>query len=169
MSIREEAQALSEVPLFARLDPSQLELIAFASQLLDFNTGETLFQGGDQSDSVYVVLSGTVESVLETDAGTLVTTELGPHDLVGEMGVFRKAPRSASVRAASPVKVLCIKAEAFLSFLSDNPAEARHVMCQLSEKLAQCHRQLETLHASSQRASNSDDGPGSTRQPNGRS
>ena len=107
---------------------------------------------GDSSDDVYFILTGRVEVVLNANTGGFVVREQGPPGLIGEMGVFRHAPRSATIRTMEPVKALRIKAETFLSFLSNNPAEARHVMRQLSEKLAVCHRQLEALQASPQRS-----------------
>ena len=152
MTIRDEANAMAQIPLFEKLSPAERQRIAFASQLLDFEQGATLFRAGDSSDDVYFILTGRVEVVLNSNTGGFVVREQGPPGLIGEMGVFRHAPRSATIRTMEPVKALRIKAETFLSFLSNNPVEARHVMRQLSEKLAVCHRQLEALQASPQRS-----------------
>lgn len=152
MTIRDEANVMAQIPLFEKLSPAERQRIAFTSQLLDFEQGAALFRVGDSSDDVYFILTGRVEVVLNSNAGALVVREQGAPGLIGEMGVFRHAPRSATIRAMEPVKALRIKAETFLSFLSSNPTEARHVMRQLSEKLAVCHRQLEVLQASPQRS-----------------
>ena len=61
--------------------------------------GDVLFRQGDPSDLVYVVRSGQVEILRETDAGEEHVVMIGPGDYFGELGPMLNLPRSATARA----------------------------------------------------------------------
>jgi CRP-like cAMP-binding protein len=145
VDLKTEADALRKVPMFAKLDPSKLRLLAFTSQLLTFEDAEILFKQGDPSDSTYLVLLGEMEVLAGSDYDPVVAGVLGANELVGEMGVLANAPRSATIRARGAVRALRIEADTFLELLAENPGVALDVMRQLSGKLARSHRQFEQL------------------------
>jgi CRP-like cAMP-binding protein len=145
VDLKTEADALRKVPMFAKLDPSKLRLLAFTSQLLTFEDAEILFKQGDPSDSTYLVLLGEMEVLAGSDDDPVVAGVLGANELVGEMGVLANAPRSATIRARGAVRALRIEADTFLELLAENPGVALDVMRQLSGKLARSHRQFEQL------------------------
>ena len=145
MDLKTESDALRKVPMFAKLDPSKLRLLAFTSQLLTFEDGEILFEQGDPSDSAYLVLSGEMEILVGTGDDIVVAELLEANDLVGEMGVLANAPRSATIRSRGQVQALRISGDMFLDLLAENPSVALDVMRQLSEKLGRTHRQFENL------------------------
>ena len=73
---------------------------------LTFARGETLFRQGDRSDLVYVVEVGTLDVVrVMADGSEQPLGQVGPRDYVGELGPMLGFPRSATVRAATDVKV----------------------------------------------------------------
>jgi CRP-like cAMP-binding protein len=145
MDLKTESDALRKVPMFAKLEPSKLRLLAFTSQLLTFEDGEILFEQGDPSDSTYVVLDGDMEVLVGAGDKIDVAGVLGINELVGEMGVLANAPRSATIRARGQVVALRIEADLFLDLIAENASVALDVMRQLSEKLARSHRQYEEL------------------------
>lgn len=147
MDVFEEARQLGSVPLFSKLDASKLKLIAFTSERLNVNQGDYLFHLNDPSDSIFLILEGTLEVVVEHDDGRIdVIVERGKNDMIGEMGVISNAPRSASIRAKDTVKVLRIEADAFLELLSENPSMSLYVMRELSDRLSKSHlREVEKL------------------------
>ena len=145
MDLKTESDALRKVPMFTKLDPSKLRLLAFTSQLLAFDDDEILFNQGDPSDSTYVVLEGDMEVLVGSGDEIDVAGVLGINELVGEMGVLANAPRSATIRARGQVLALRIEAELFLELLAENPSVALDVMRQLSLKLARSHRMYEEL------------------------
>ena len=152
MDLKTESDALRKVPMFAKLEPSKLRLLAFTSQLLTFEDGEILFNQGDPSDSTYVLLEGDMEVLVGSGEDVEVAGVLGINELVGEMGVLANAPRSATIRARGQVVALRIEADLFLELLAENASIALHVMRTLSIKLARSHRQyealqLETMHS----------------------
>lgn len=145
MDLLQEAELLRKVPMFARLEPARLKLLAFTSQSLSFSDQEELFKVGDPADCAYVVMEGEVAVMADTAAGEVVAVMLSRNELVGEMGVLQNAPRSATIRAHGEVKALRITDEAFIKLLRDNPDVSLDVLRQLSVKLARSHRQFEEL------------------------
>ncbi len=146
MDINDEARQLSRVPLFSKLDNSRLKLIAFTSEQLTLNEGDYLFYINEPSDSVYLVLDGTVEVMLDHDDNTQeVMVRLGKNMLIGEMGVISNQPRSASIRSAGTSMVLKIESDTFMDLLSENPSMSLHVMRELTEKLSRTHQQAIAL------------------------
>ena len=151
MDLKTEADALRKVPMFTKLEPSKLRLLAFTSQLLTFDDDEILFNKGDPSDSTYVVLDGDMEVLVGSGEDVEVAGVLGINALVGEMGVIANAPRSATIRARGQVVALRIEADLFLELLAENSSVALDVMRQLSIKLARSHRQYEELQLQTSR------------------
>lgn len=151
MDIQKETQSLRNVPMFAKLDPSKLKLLAFTSQSLHFDDGEVVFRVGDRADCAYVVLEGEVEILAETDGGEVVAGILGKNQLVGELAILTNSLRSATIRAKGEVVALRIAEDMFLKLLAENSEVALDVMRQLSEKLARSHHQFEELQSKLQR------------------
>jgi CRP-like cAMP-binding protein len=137
--------AFREIAIFAALDPAKQKLLAFASDALSFDAGDVLFRGGDAADCAYLIEEGEVDVCVEKDGEPITVEHLGRHDLVGEMGVLRHAPRVATVRATTPLKVLRIDGDMFLRFVTENPGAALGVMRMLSEKIARATDHAESL------------------------
>jgi hypothetical protein len=87
-----------------------------AGSLIQFDAGKILFHKGEPSDSMYAIVSGTLD-VLDPDSDDASAQELGSHklinqiktgDVLGEMGFLRSVPRSATVIATHPVELLKI-------------------------------------------------------------
>jgi hypothetical protein len=73
----------------------------------EFGAGVTIFQQGDVGRDVYVVKTGQVEVVhTRADGTSEVMKVLGTGDHFGEMALLGQAPRNATVRTISPVRVL---------------------------------------------------------------
>ena len=69
-----------------------------------FADGQILFREGDPADSVFRLLSGTVDVLRELDGYPILLGRVGVGQFVGEMGVVENLPRSATARAASEVE-----------------------------------------------------------------
>jgi CRP-like cAMP-binding protein len=79
-----------------------------------FATGDVVFREGDPARCLYVLLEGEVE-VVKRSHGTREhrVAVLGPTDCFGEMSLIDVQPRSATVRAISPLRVLRVNSEDF--------------------------------------------------------
>ncbi len=145
MDYGEAVQVLRGIPLFAKLDPAKLKLLAFASEHLTFENGETLFQVGAAADSVFLIDQGEAEITVLAEGREIVISRLGKHDLFGEMAIFRRAPRSATVKANGRLGVLKIDAPMFLELVTENPETALGVMRLLSDKIARATENFEEM------------------------
>jgi diguanylate cyclase (GGDEF)-like protein len=104
------------IPLFNGLSRTQINYILMAGSLQPFSAGEVLFRKGDASDSMYAVISGgldvfdPIEDPEATDPGCVhkLVQRLRVGDVVGEMGLLRSAPRSATVIGKHPGELLRI-------------------------------------------------------------
>lgn len=104
------------IPLFKGLTRTQVQSVLLAKPLKPFERGAVLFRKGDSSDSMYALISGEVD-ILSPLTEDTSNPEYGTHkcintlksgDLLGEMGLLRNAPRSATVVATRPGELLQI-------------------------------------------------------------
>lgn len=131
--------------MFAKLDVSKLKLLAFTSEMVNYQDGDTLFKIGDQADSAYVIMQGAVDIMVETDTGSVVASTLQRDQLFGEMALLNNVPRNATLKAHGDLLVMKISADMFLRLLRENADMALDVMRQLSSKLAQSHELVTRL------------------------
>ncbi len=97
--------------------------------------GDVLFREGDPSDFACRILSGEVEVVRDSGGGPVTLGRIGAGDIVGEMGVIERKPRSATVIAASDVEVDAIPAESFFDRIASDPPAAERLLTRLSERV----------------------------------
>lgn len=137
MDIHESAEQLKKIPLLSGSNKSQLKLLAFTSEALNFSPGEYLFRLNDVSDSVYVILEGKVDVIQDNDPDNIVKlATVGKNNLMGEMGVILDLPRNASIIAKDKVQALKVPANRFIKLVTESPDAALEVMRQLSKKIA---------------------------------
>ena len=60
MALAQDIALLRQVPLFARLEPEALRLIAFSAEARVYRAGDVVFRKGDRSDGAYLVTGGAV-------------------------------------------------------------------------------------------------------------
>lgn len=103
---------LAAVPIFRGLDASILSELVPALQWMTLAAGEYLFRQKDPADALYVVLSGRLRILVETDDGTeQAIGEIGRGQCVGEFGLLTDEPRSATVRPLRDTELLRISKE----------------------------------------------------------
>ncbi len=102
-----------------------------------FGIGEILIQQGQQEDFLYVILSGRVLVFSGDLHDPLILGIRGVGECLGEMSMIDNAPRSATVVALEPVRVLRIEREAFLRLLQHEPEFTLRLMHLLSQRLRQ--------------------------------
>ncbi len=142
MTLQKDVEALRSIPLFAKIEPARLKLLAFTSERVQFAPGQRFFAQGDVADAAYVILSGNARVVLDTDEGEFDVAALGPDALVGEMGILADSPRSASVVATGATVALRIDKQVFLELLVQFPQLAIAVMRELAARLERTNAQL---------------------------
>jgi CRP/FNR family transcriptional regulator, cyclic AMP receptor protein len=94
--------------------------------------GEVVCRQGDRGDAVYVVQAGCVHVYREEGGVETLVGRLGPGDILGEMAVFDRQPRSATVRAAGPARILTLEKRAFLRQIHNDPTLAWRILERMS-------------------------------------
>jgi HEAT repeat protein len=133
MSPIEMVLVLRRIPLFAALEPAELERVSAIAEEDAFADGEVIGVEGEPGDALHIVLDGRVR-VARADGSTI--TYRGDGDVVGEMSLIMRAPRVASLIAEGDVRTLRIGHRAFEGMLRERPDIALAVMRVLAERLA---------------------------------
>jgi CRP-like cAMP-binding protein len=103
--------------------------------------GAVIFQEGDRSDSVIVLLSGRVKASSHTAGGTEVVLAVrGPGALLGELSAIDGQPRSATVQALEPVTALVLPLAELQAYLHDRGRVAYLLMRILTDRLRDADR-----------------------------
>src|SRR5262249_53514779 len=97
--------------------------------------GQVLFREGDTADSVFRVVSGSVDILRELDGDPILLGTVGAGQFIGEMGVVENRPRNATARAASDVEVEILTPTEFLDQIARSPRAARELIQRLSQRL----------------------------------
>jgi CRP-like cAMP-binding protein len=147
MSLDQEVDILRRIPLFANIEPAKLKLLAFTSQRLTYKPGQPLVRQGDLGDAAYILVEGVAEVVLERNGEDMVLTELGKNAIVGEIAILCDVPRTATVRAKTPLTTLRITKEVFFRLVRDFPEIGVEVMRTLAQRLEHTTQQLTAARA----------------------
>jgi CRP/FNR family transcriptional regulator, cyclic AMP receptor protein len=100
-----------------------------------FAEGQVLFREGDPADSVFRLISGTVDILRELDGAPILLGTVDAGQFIGEMGVVENRPRSATARAASEVEAEILSATDFFDQIANSPHAARELIQRLSQRL----------------------------------
>jgi CRP-like cAMP-binding protein len=142
MSIKEEVEVLRAVPLFSKMEPAKLKLLAFTSQRLTFEAGQPLFAQGDPGDAAYIVLEGEADVTINTPQGPVKVATAGRHSIIGEVAILCDVPRTATVIAKSRLTTLRIDKDLFFRLVSEFPLMAVEIMRELARRLEKTNEQL---------------------------
>lgn len=106
------AAQLRDVGLFGALSDEFLDHLVTTLQAQRIMPGDTVFREGDPAREMYVVLDGEIEVLKKSRRGRETRVAiLGPNDTFGEMSIIDMQPRSATVRALGPARLLRITTE----------------------------------------------------------
>ncbi|MDH5326629.1 MAG: Crp/Fnr family transcriptional regulator [Gammaproteobacteria bacterium] len=127
---------LSNVSLFSGLPEADRNAIAELATIRSFPRNTIIISEGDDSDSMYVVLSGKVKVYLSDDEGKeIIINILKDGDYFGELALLDESPRSASVMTQEDSKLAVLSKTAFEDCLKTNPGIALEVIKGLSARL----------------------------------
>ena len=100
--------------------------------LTTFNIGQTLFLEGDDSQDLFILISGELDIIKGTKKIAEIT-EKG--SLFGEMSFFLGARRTATVKAKDDVKAIRVPKEEITSFLQEFPPVGSKIATLLAQRL----------------------------------
>ena len=140
--LRTEVDLLRRIPLFAKIEPTKLKLLAFTSERLVFEAGQALFHQGDVGDAAYVIISGTADVLVDSPGGEIRVASVKSNDIVVEIAILCDVPRTATVRASSHLETLKISKEHFWQLLMEYPTIAVEILRVLADRLTKTTAEL---------------------------
>ena len=144
MGLNEEVELLRNISLFAKIEPSKLKLLAFASDRVVFAPGQELFHQGESGDTAYIVISGEADILIDGPNGAIKVATVSKSDIVGEIAILCDVPRTATVKAteAGPLTTLAISKDLFFDMVCEYPQMAIEIMRELAGRLEKTTNQL---------------------------
>jgi len=113
--VRRRLEALQGVSMFRYLPFADLMRVAGIAHERHVPVGTDVFREGEFGESLFIILNGSA-AVLKS-AVEIAELHAGAH--FGEMSLIERTPRSATVRAKTPVNVVVIERDAFFRLLSE--------------------------------------------------
>ncbi len=120
------------MPLFARCSKRELAMIAGIADEIDLRAGKVLTKEGAPAREFFVLLDG---KVVVTRGGRRRDILEGG-DFLGEIALVSRSPRTATVTAETPLRVLVIRDVEFRSLLERVPSIQSKVLEALADRLA---------------------------------
>ena len=137
------AEVLKSSLIFSGLEESEATELSEVAVEREFEPGEFVFWEDDAPDWFYVIAEGRVKIVKHSSSGKeLIIAFFNPGEMFGEVAVFENKPYPASAQAAAKTRILGIKREDFLHFLSTHPRVALEIINILSGRLRDAQSRL---------------------------
>ena len=142
----EAIASLRAIPMFSSVSDEALESIASLLIERSFPKHKTIVEEGAPGDYMYIIVEGRVKvTKLSGDGREKILELLDVGDFFGEMSLFDEAPRSASVKGLSQVRILALARNDFLRLLARSPDLALSVIQELTRRLRQVDEQASSL------------------------
>ncbi len=108
-----------------------------------YQDGEDIVTQGQTGNCMYVVQQGKAEVLLKKGDQLVPVAELAEGDFFGEMALFDKEVRSATVRAKGPVRALTLEKRNFLSRIHEDPSLAFRMLEKMSKRIRSLNAELQ--------------------------
>jgi CRP-like cAMP-binding protein len=136
---RETATALAGVHLFEGFRKKDLNRLAAETDELDFAPGQKIVEEGQLGETLFVVMAGQAKITRNKRK----VGEVVPGDFFGELSAIDGGPRTATVTAETPMRVLRLFRRTLIKLLEDEPALAVRMLDGMAARL----RQIDRLNA----------------------
>jgi len=127
-----KVEFLKNVPLFAGCTKKELRELAARTDEIDLRDGYVLMREGRLGREFIVLVEGT--AAVTKNGEKLAELEAG--DWVGEIALLTNVPRTATVTATSPIRVLVITDRSFRRLVETMPSIALKVLASVGDRLA---------------------------------
>lgn len=131
-----QIEQLENVPIFQGCTRRQLLEVVRISEVVEVPAGKPLARAGEPGHEFYLILEGTAR--VEVTARR--SRRLGPGDFFGEMSLLDGEPRSATVVAETPMRLLMIHRRVFWTLLSEIPHLTYKILVTLSQRIRQLEK-----------------------------
>ncbi len=125
------------VPIFSDLEDAAIGALERLAELRDYPAGAVIVSQEDRGDALFVLVKGKAKVVLYGDSGREIILSIfkSPGDFFGEMSLLDDQPRSATVIADEPSRLLVLSRRDFQAHIERHPRTALRVLQELSRRL----------------------------------
>jgi CRP-like cAMP-binding protein len=135
MDVRAAGEFLRTVRPFVGLSDADLAPLAAKLRARRLRPGQVLMTEGERGAEMYFVQRGSLAVVKQVSDGVeQVMARVGAGEFVGEMALFDRRPRSATIRAESETHLLVLNRAAVQALMNASPGAAAALMRALSEE-----------------------------------
>jgi CRP-like cAMP-binding protein len=138
VATNEAISMLGEVPIFSGLSKKELTAIANAAKEVDHRQGSTLAREGDTGVGFFLILDG----VAEVKVGDHHVRDMSRGDFFGEISLLEGGPRTATVNAATDIRLLALTQWVFKRLVEQNPNIASKMLKIMAQRLRTSARNL---------------------------
>ncbi len=142
MNLNEEVELLKLVPIFSKIEQAKLKLLAFTSERVNFAVGQEVCHQGDPGNTMYVILGGTADVLIDTAGGQIAVAEMKKNSFFGEIAILCDVPRTATIKAKEPLSTLKITKDMFYRLVAEFPQMAVEIMRELAHRLEDTNQKL---------------------------
>jgi CRP/FNR family transcriptional regulator, cyclic AMP receptor protein len=127
----DKIERLEEVGLLAGCSRRQLRAIARISEVIEVAEGTVLARNGQPGEQFFLILDGSAR----VEVTSRKRSRLEPGQYFGEMSLLDGGPRSATVVAETPLRLLVIKRRDFATLLREAPEVTQSLLATLSRRV----------------------------------
>ncbi|MBW3666855.1 MAG: cyclic nucleotide-binding domain-containing protein [Actinobacteria bacterium] len=127
-----DATRLEQVPIFRELSRKQRKLVASHADDVSLPEGSKIAEQGQLAYELFFIVEGTADVL---DDGTKIA-ELGPGDVVGEIGVLETHSRTATVVATSPIEAIVMYGPELMALDKELPGVFAQLQDLVRERLS---------------------------------
>jgi CRP-like cAMP-binding protein len=129
--IDDGAERLANIAFFEAFTPAELARVGSLVEEVEAEEGAVLTEQGKPGQECYVIVDGEASVEIGGEEKAVV----GPGTMIGEMALIDNRPRSATIRAKKPMKLLALNTKHFKTMLEEMPSANKAVMSRLTELL----------------------------------
>lgn len=127
---------IENISIFAGLSPADLELIEQRMVKRSYPKSTVILSEGDNSDSLYLILSGKVKVFLNDESGKeAIINYQEAGEYFGELSLIDECQRSASIMTTEKTQLAVITKQAFHQIMQSNPDIAIHLLKDMVQRI----------------------------------
>ncbi|MEX2204287.1 MAG: cyclic nucleotide-binding domain-containing protein [Actinomycetota bacterium] len=120
MTQQDATSRLAQVPIFSECTKRELTIIGRAAKEVSHREGTVIAREGERGVGLFLILEGQCK----VSIGGKTKAKLGPGDFFGEVALLDGGPRTATVTALTPVRLVGITGWVFRGLLMEHPSIA---------------------------------------------
>ena len=132
------AEALGQVDIFSELSPKELRTVLATAREMKVDEAAAVTSQGEKGGRFYLILEGEVDVLIDGRS----QNHLAVGEYFGEMSLLDGEPRSATIVALTPLRLLSLASFNFRPLLREYPSISEKLLATLSRRVRQAERSV---------------------------